>query len=182
LGFSCPFSQGEFRPSRCDHLQFDVSAPGNFDRAVWRARRLGAVDTMEAGGVGGRLGYGSTASLAGYARKAAGKARHLLAIASVVLGSASILGRRGSDMGASAGVVLITLPHSILSVVQMSKATRQINKGRPRDALAVRARKPRAVALSFCVERGCDSCVTPLTAPGGEACSNLRVQSDRHWE
>jgi ribose transport system permease protein len=46
-----------------------------------------------------------------------------------VLGGASILGGRGSYFGTVAGVILITLLQSILSVVQMPEAGRQIIYG-----------------------------------------------------
>ena len=69
---------------------------------------------------------------AGYASKAAqamGDAYLLPAIASVVLGGASILGGRGGYLGTVAGVILITLLQSILSVIQMPDAGRQIIYG-----------------------------------------------------
>jgi ribose transport system permease protein len=47
----------------------------------------------------------------------------------VVLGGASILGGRGSYAGTVAGVLLITLLQSILSVMQMPEAGRQIVYG-----------------------------------------------------
>ena len=62
--------------------------------------------------------------LAGYASKAAqamGDAYLLPAIAAVVLGGASILGGRGSYLGTIAGVILITLLQSILSVIQIRR-------------------------------------------------------------
>ena len=47
---------------------------------------------------------------------------HLLpSIAAVVLGGTSILGGRGSYLGTVAGVILITLLQSILSVMQMAE-------------------------------------------------------------
>jgi ribose transport system permease protein len=67
--------------------------------------------------------------LAGYASKAAqamGDAYLLPAIAAVVLGGTSILGGRGSYLGTVAGAILITLLQSILSVMQMPEAGRQI--------------------------------------------------------
>ncbi|MEH6836046.1 ABC transporter permease [Falsihalocynthiibacter arcticus] len=66
--------------------------------------------------------------LAGYAGKAAqsmGDAYLLPAIASVVLGGTSILGGRGNYLGTIAGVILITLLQSILSVMQMPEFGRQ---------------------------------------------------------
>jgi ribose transport system permease protein len=70
--------------------------------------------------------------LAGYASKAAqsmGDAYLLPSIAAVVLGGTSILGGRGSYLGTVAGVILITLLQSILSVMQMPEAGRQIIYG-----------------------------------------------------
>ena len=70
--------------------------------------------------------------LAGYASKAAqsmGDPYLLPSIAAVVLGGTSILGGRGSYLGTVAGVILITLLQSILSVMQMPEAGRQIIYG-----------------------------------------------------
>ncbi len=70
--------------------------------------------------------------LAGYASKAAqsmGDAYLLPAIAAVVLGGTSILGGRGSYLGTVAGVMLITLLQSILSVMQLPEFGRQIIYG-----------------------------------------------------
>lgn len=70
--------------------------------------------------------------LAGYGGKAAqamGDAYLLPAIAAVVLGGTSILGGRGSYIGTIAGVILITLLQSILSVMQMAEFGRQIIYG-----------------------------------------------------
>jgi ribose transport system permease protein len=70
--------------------------------------------------------------LAGYASKAAqsmGDAYLLPAIAAVVLGGTSILGGRGSYLGTVAGVILITLLQSILSVMQIEEYGRQIIYG-----------------------------------------------------
>ena len=70
--------------------------------------------------------------LAGYASKAAqsmGDAYLLPSIAAVVLGGTHILGGRGSYLGTVAGVILITLLQSILSVMQMDEAGRQLIYG-----------------------------------------------------
>ena len=70
--------------------------------------------------------------LAGYASKAAqamGDAYLLPSIAAVVLGGTSILGGRGSYIGTVAGVILITLLQSILSVMQMPEFGRQVIYG-----------------------------------------------------
>jgi ribose transport system permease protein len=80
---------------------------------------------------GGLAAFGGVL-LAGYAGKAAqsmGDAYLLPAIAAVVLGGTSILGGRGSYIGTIAGVILITLLQSILSVMQMAEFGRQIIYG-----------------------------------------------------
>jgi ribose transport system permease protein len=72
------------------------------------------------------------AMLAGYAGKAyqaMGDPYLLPAIAAVVLGGTSILGGRGTYLGTVAGVILITVLESILSVMQISDSARQIIYG-----------------------------------------------------
>jgi ribose transport system permease protein len=69
---------------------------------------------------------------AGYASKAAqamGDPYLLPSIAAVVLGGTSILGGRGTYLGTVAGVILITLLQSILSVMQIDESGRQIIYG-----------------------------------------------------
>jgi ribose transport system permease protein len=113
-----------------------------FGRAVYgignreRAAYLSGIDTQRvvliAFALAGGLSAFGGVLLAGYASKAAqamGDAYLLPAIAAVVLGGASILGGRGSYLGTVAGVILITLLQSILSVVQMPDAGRQIIYG-----------------------------------------------------
>jgi len=105
---------------------------GNHERAAYlsgvRTQRAVLVTFAIAGGLsafGGIL-------LAGYASKAAqamGDAYLLPSIAAVVLGGASILGGRGTYIGTVAGVILITLLQSILSVIQIEEAGRQIIYG-----------------------------------------------------
>ena len=53
----------------------------------------------------------------------------LPAIAAVVLGGTSILGGRGSYLGTVAGVILITLLQSILSVMQIEEFGRHVIYG-----------------------------------------------------
>jgi len=80
---------------------------------------------------GGLAAFGGVL-LAGYAGKAAqsmGDAYLLPSIAAVVLGGTSILGGRGRYVGTVAGVILITLLQSILSVVQIQEFGRQIVYG-----------------------------------------------------
>jgi ribose transport system permease protein len=70
--------------------------------------------------------------LAGYSNKAfqaMGDAYLLPSIAAVVLGGTNILGGRGTYLGTVAGVVLIGLLQSILSVMQMPEAGRQVIYG-----------------------------------------------------
>jgi ribose transport system permease protein len=109
-----------------------IYAIGNRERAAYLSgvdtRRVVMIAFIAAGGLsafGGVL-------LAGYASKAAqsmGDAYLLPAIASVVLGGTSVLGGRGSYLGTVAGVILVTLLQSILSVMQMPEAGRQIIYG-----------------------------------------------------
>src|ERR1700691_1776247 len=113
-----------------------------FGRAVYgignreRAAYLSGINTQRvvliAFALAGGLSAFGGVLLAGYASKAAqamGGASLLPAIPAVVLGGASILGGRGSYLGTIAGVILITLLQSILSVIQMSEAGRQITYG-----------------------------------------------------
>jgi ribose transport system permease protein len=109
-----------------------VYAIGNRERAAY----LSGVDTQRvvllAFALAGGLSAFGGVLLAGYASKAAqgmGDAYLLPAIASVVLGGASIMGGRGGYLGTVAGVILITILQSILSVVQMPDAGRQIIYG-----------------------------------------------------
>jgi ribose transport system permease protein len=105
---------------------------GNRERAAYlsgvRTQRVVLFTFAIAGGLsafGGVL-------LAGYASKAAqamGDAYLLPSIAAVVLGGASILGGRGNYAGTVAGVILITLLQSILSVAQIQEAWRQVIYG-----------------------------------------------------
>jgi len=70
--------------------------------------------------------------LAGYATKAyqgMGDAYLLPAIAAVVIGGTHILGGRGRYLGTLVGVILIVLLNSVLSIMQMEEAGRQIIYG-----------------------------------------------------
>lgn len=70
--------------------------------------------------------------LAGYSNKAyqgMGNAFLLPAIAAVVLGGTHILGGRGRYLGTLVGVVLIVFLNSVLSIMQMPEAFRQIIYG-----------------------------------------------------
>lgn len=109
-----------------------VYAIGNRERAAYlsgiNTRRVVLMAFM----ISGALSAFGGVLLAGYASKAAqsmGDAYLLPAIAAVVLGGTSILGGKGSYLGTIAGVILITLLQSILSVMQMPEAGRQIIYG-----------------------------------------------------
>ncbi|WP_245504142.1 ABC transporter permease [Lichenihabitans psoromatis] len=83
-------------------------------------------------GLSGALAAFGGVLLAGYSTKAyqgMGDAYLLPAIAAVVLGGTSILGGKGSYLGTTAGVILITLLQSILSVMQIAESGRQIIYG-----------------------------------------------------
>jgi ribose transport system permease protein len=70
--------------------------------------------------------------LAGYATKAyqgMGDAYLLPSIAAVVIGGTHILGGRGRYLGTLVGVILIVLLNSVLSIMQMEEAGRQIIYG-----------------------------------------------------
>jgi ribose transport system permease protein len=109
-----------------------VYAIGNSERAVFLSRgnvnRVVVACFALAGACSGLAG----ALLAGYSSKAyqaMGDPYVLPAIAAVVLGGTSILGGRGTYLGTVAGVVLVTLLQSILSIVQMPEAGRQVIYG-----------------------------------------------------
>ena len=109
-----------------------IYAIGNRERAAY----LSGIDTqrvvMFAFAISGGLSAFGGVLLAGYASKAAqamGDAYLLPSIAAVVLGGTSILGGRGSYLGTVAGVILITLLQSILSVMQIPEMGRQVTYG-----------------------------------------------------
>ncbi len=109
-----------------------IYAIGNRERAAYLSgvptRRIVMVTFVLSGSLSAFAGV----LLAGYASKAAqamGDAYLLPSIAAVVLGGTSILGGKGSYLGTVAGVILITLLQSILSVMQMPEAGRQMVYG-----------------------------------------------------
>ena len=109
-----------------------VYAIGNKERAAYLSglptQRVIMLAFMASGGLSAFAGV----LLAGYSTKAyqsMGDPYLLPAVAAVVLGGTSILGGRGSYLGTVAGVILITLLQSILSVMQMPEAGRQIIYG-----------------------------------------------------
>lgn len=109
-----------------------VYAIGNRERAAYLSgARSRSVVTAAFALSGGLSAFGGVL-LAGYASKAAqamGDAYLLPAIAAVVLGGTSILGGRGSYLGTVAGVILVTLLQSILSVMQIEEFGRHVIYG-----------------------------------------------------
>ena len=109
-----------------------VYAIGNRERAAYLSGARTRLVVMSAFALAGGLSAFGGVLLAGYASKAAqamGDAYLLPAIAAVVLGGTSILGGRGSYVGTVAGVILITLLQSILSVMQMPEFGRHVTYG-----------------------------------------------------
>ena len=109
-----------------------VYAIGNRERAAYLSGARTRTVVMTAFAISGGLSALGGVLLAGYASKAAqamGDPYLLPAIAAVVLGGTSILGGRGSYLGTVAGVILITLLQSILSVMQMPEFGRHIIYG-----------------------------------------------------
>jgi ribose transport system permease protein len=109
-----------------------VYAIGNRERAAYLSGARTRMVVMAAFALSGGLSALGGVLLAGYASKAAqamGDPYLLPAIAAVVLGGTSILGGRGSYLGTVAGVILITLLQSILSVMQMPEFGRHVTYG-----------------------------------------------------
>jgi ribose transport system permease protein len=109
-----------------------VYAIGNRERAAY----LSGVDTrvvlVACFAVSGACSALSGVMLAGYSAKAyqaMGDPYLLPAIAAVVLGGTNILGGSGTYLGTIAGVLLVTLLQSILSVMQMPESGRQVIYG-----------------------------------------------------
>jgi ribose transport system permease protein len=107
-------------------------AIGNRERAAYLSgidtRRITLLAFVISGGLSALGGV----LLAGYASKASqsmGDAYLLPSIAAVVLGGTHVLGGKGSYLGTIAGVILITLLQSILSVMQIEEAGRQLIYG-----------------------------------------------------
>lgn len=107
-------------------------AIGNRERAAYlagiRTRRVTVLAFVLCGLAAGQAGI----MLAGYSTKAyqgMGDAYLLPAIATVVIGGTHILGGRGRYLGTIVGVILIVLLNSVLSIMQMPEAGRQIIYG-----------------------------------------------------
>jgi ribose transport system permease protein len=109
-----------------------VYAIGNSERAVFLSRSNVARVVITCFALSGACSAFAGVLLAGYSTKAyqaMGDPYLLPAIAAVVLGGTSILGGRGSYLGTVAGVILVTLLQSILSIVQLPDAGRQVIYG-----------------------------------------------------
>jgi ribose transport system permease protein len=109
-----------------------VYAIGNRERAAYLSGARTRAVVLAAFALSGGLSALGGVLLAGYASKAAqamGDPYLLPAIAAVVLGGTSILGGRGNYLGTVAGVILITLLQSILSVMQIEEFGRHVIYG-----------------------------------------------------
>jgi ribose transport system permease protein len=109
-----------------------VYAIGNSERVTYLSgvnTRLILVAAFIASGACSAFAGALLAGYAGKAYQAMGDPYLLPAIAAVVLGGTSILGGSGSYPGTVAGVILITVLDSILSVAQIPEAARQIIYG-----------------------------------------------------
>jgi ribose transport system permease protein len=109
-----------------------IYAVGNRERAAYLSgvpTRLVIVACFAVSGLTAALGG---IMLTGYSTKAyqgMGDAYLLPSIAAIVLGGTSVLGGSGSYLGTVVGVLLIVLLQSMLSVLQMPEAGRQIIYG-----------------------------------------------------
>ncbi len=105
---------------------------GNSERAAYlsgvRTGKMTVVCFVACGMLASLAGV-LLAGYSGNAYQAMGDPYLLPAIAAVVLGGTSILGGRGSYLGTVAGVVFIVLLQSMLAVLQMPEAGRQIIYG-----------------------------------------------------
>ncbi|WP_183450248.1 ABC transporter permease [Microvirga lupini] len=116
----------------CTTLGRSIYAIGNRERAAY----LSGIDTnrviLIAFALSGAAAGLAGVLLAGYSTKAyqgMGDAYLLPAIAAVVIGGTNILGGRGRYLGTLVGVILIVLLNSVLSIMQIPEAGRQIIYG-----------------------------------------------------
>ena len=108
------------------------SAIGNQEGATYLSGVNPRAVLIACFGISGMCSALAGVLLAGYSTKAyqaMGDPYLLPAIAAVVLGGTHILGGRGTYLGTIAGVILISLLQSILSVMQMPEAGRQVIYG-----------------------------------------------------
>ncbi len=104
-------------------------ATGNSEKAVYLSGirvRLVTTMTFVAAGVFTAIGAILLAGYANQAYQGMGDAYMLPVLTAVVIGGTSILGGKGSYAGTVVGALFITLLSSILSVLQMPEAFRQI--------------------------------------------------------
>ena len=109
-----------------------VYAIGNSERVAFLSRVNVKGVVVACFVVSGACAAFAGALLAGYSTKAyqaMGDPYMLPAIAAVVLGGTHILGGRGSYLGTVAGVILMTLLQSILSIMQIPDSGRQVIYG-----------------------------------------------------
>ena len=107
-------------------------AIGNRERAAYMSGLATRLTVLLAFVISGVLSALGGILLAGYSAKASqsmGDAYLLPAIAAVVLGGTNVMGGKGSYLGTIAGVILVTLLQSILSVMQIEEAGRQLIYG-----------------------------------------------------
>lgn len=105
---------------------------GNREEAAYLSGLPNQRIVMATFGLSGALSGFAGVLLAGYSTKAyqgMGDPYLLPAIAAVVLGGTAITGGRGSYLGTTAGVILVTLLQSILSVMQIAESGRQVIYG-----------------------------------------------------
>jgi len=109
-----------------------VYAIGNSERAAYLSRANTKLVIMTCFGISGACSGLAGMLLAGYSTKAyqaMGDPYLMPAIAAVVIGGTSILGGRGTYYGTVTGIIVVTLLQSILSIVQVPEAGRQVIYG-----------------------------------------------------
>ena len=119
---------------------------GNRERAAYlsgiNTRRVVMIGLRDLRRAWRRSAACSSPAMPRKAAQAMGDAYLLPSIAAVVLGGTNILGGRGTYLGTVAGVILITLLQSILSVMQMPECgpAGDLRRRHHRDAAALRPR------------------------------------------
>ena len=109
-----------------------IYALGNREAAAYLAGVNTRAVTVACFAISGLMAGLAGVLLAGYSQKAyqgMGDAYLLPAIAAVVIGGTNILGGRGRYLGTLVGVILIVLLNSVLSIMEMPEAGRQVIYG-----------------------------------------------------
>jgi ribose transport system permease protein len=109
-----------------------IYAIGNKEAAAYLAGVNTRAVTVVCFAISGVMAGLAGVLLAGYSQKAyqgMGDAYLLPAIAAVVIGGTNILGGRGRYLGTLVGVILIVLLNSVLSIMEMPEAGRQVIYG-----------------------------------------------------